>query len=249
MNLSICSLLFAVFGLQVAVSLRDTSQFCPDFTATFTTVIDQTFEGSNFVMNDPQKTYFKEILGFTDEDIEHAFEDAFKFFNDTYGLDFSLSQPNEQNEYFTENAKLSLYRLDTDLHYRLALNNWIQTGNTRSTCRDAYDGGFHVTFSADQLLHGSYGGADGIPIGVGENVNYGFSKINVCDQSPMIIQFQTATPFRHEPVDGTTFLNFDLYDRVLGRGKALGAYTVKPDTKEPGKYRIIARVVYTFPAL
>ena len=38
-------------------------------------------------------------MGFRDDAIQHNMsQDAFKFFNDTYGLDFSLSQPNEENE-------------------------------------------------------------------------------------------------------------------------------------------------------
>ena len=36
--------------------------------------------------------------------------------------------------------------------------------------------------------------------------------------SPVIIQFQTATPFRSEPIDGIKVFSYDLYNRVLGRG-------------------------------
>ena len=246
MTLKIC-ILVAVAGL-FAVSLCEQHEgVCPDFAATFVGVIDQTIDNPRFVINDLEQTFFKEIMGFRDDDIQHAFEDAITSFNETYGLDFSLSQPNEQHEYFFENAKMNLFRFSGDIHYLLALSNWIQTGNTRFTCREIYDGGFLVTFTGDQLLHGSYGGDDGIPAGVGDSLDYGFTKIDVCDQSPVIIQFKTATPFRSEPVDGSRNLNFDIYNRVLGHGKALGAYTVKPDLKNPGKFRFVARVVFTFP--
>ena len=240
----ICRLLITVFSLQVAVS----SQFCPNFSATFVAATDRTIDDFEFITSDPELTFFRDIMGFRDEAIQHSFEDAFKFFNNTYGLDFSLSQPNEQNEYFFGNAKLMLFQFRESISQLLVLNNWIQAGNTRTTCRTIHSGGFRVTFAGDQLLYGSYGGAEGKPAGVGNSVSYGFTRIDTCDQSPVIIQFQTATPIRREPVDGATFLNFDVYNRVLGQGKAVGVFTVKPDPDNEGKFRFISRSVYTFPA-
>ena len=49
-------------------------------------------------------TFFKDEMGLRDDDIQHVLSDAIKFYNKSYGLDFSGSQPNEQNEYFLENA-------------------------------------------------------------------------------------------------------------------------------------------------
>ena len=128
-----------------------------------------------------------------DDAIQHTFEDAFKFFNETYGLDFSLSPPTDQNEYFYQNARLSPSSFADDIDYLVTLNNWIQTGNTRSTCYKIRDGGLGVTFSGDQLLHGSYGGAGGLPADVTNSIVYGFYNIDVCQQSPVIIQVQSAT--------------------------------------------------------
>ena len=48
------------------------------------------------------------------------------------------------------------FRLADDIDYLVTLNNWIQTGNTRSTCYRIRDRGFQVKFSDDQVLHGSY---------------------------------------------------------------------------------------------
>ena len=76
---------------------------------------------------------------------------------------------------------------------------------------------------------------------------YGFSRIDVCDQSPVIMWIQSGTPFRMEPVDGQIFLNFDIYNNVLGYGKALGLFIVKPDQDNSGKLHLVGRVVYTFP--
>ncbi|CAI8030202.1 hypothetical protein GBAR_LOCUS17126 [Geodia barretti] len=132
-----------LISLQFTASLCDqrTGGVCPDFTATFVAGIDQTVDDPNVLISDPEQTFFKEIMGFRDDDIQHAFDDAVKFFYDRYGLDFSLSQPNEQNVHVLGNATLSLFRIVENVHYLLVLNNWIQTGNTRTTCRDIQFGG------------------------------------------------------------------------------------------------------------
>ena len=84
------------------------------------------------------------------------FDNAIKFFNETYGLDFSLSPPTDQNEYFYQNAKMGPFRLAEEVDNVVTLNNWIQTGNTRSTCYRIRERGFQVKFSDDQVVHGSY---------------------------------------------------------------------------------------------
>ena len=183
-----------------------------------------------------------------DDAIQHTFEDAFKFFNETYGLDFSLSPHTDQNEYFYQNARLSPSSFADDIDYLVTLNNWIQTGNTRSTCYKIRDGGLGVTFSGDQLLHGSYGGAGGLPADVTNSIAYGFYNIDVCQQSPVIIQVQSATPVRAVPVDGTISTNLDLYNTVLGHGKARISASITPDQERPGEIRVELVNVLTFPA-
>ena len=247
MKFKIYSLLVAVFSLQFSISLCDPRYgYCPDLTATFVTVINQTFDDPLYTIADPEMTFFKDIMGFRDDEIQHAFEDAVKFFNDTYALDFTLSPPNEQNEYSFENAKMTLFRFQEGVRYRVVFNNWIRTGSTCTSCDEVQVGGYLVTFTGDQLLHGSYGGVEGIPATVGEFTEYGYNKFYVCDQSPVIIQIQNATPFRREPVDGTLFLHFDTYNNILGYGKAMGVIISKPDRENPEKYRAVVRVVFTF---
>ena len=242
------SSLLVLSGLQVVASIQSPPPpTCGQFPASFLAVIDQNIDAPDaFIVADPELTFFKQVLGFRDIIIEQTFDNAIKFFNETYGLDFSLSPPTDQNEYFYQNAKMGPYRLADGIDYQVTLNNWIQTGNTRSTCYRIRDGGFRVTFSADQLLHGSYGGAGGLPVRVTNALGYGFYHIDACRQSPMIIQFQSGAPLRQEPIDGTNVLNFYLYNRVLGYGKAYGLFTIKPDPEEPGEYRIVARNVFTF---
>ena len=229
------------------MSFQRAAQTCHPFSATFVAIIDQNIDGPG-ALEDPQLTFLRDTMKFRDDAIQHTLEDAIKFFNETYGLDFSLSPHTDQNEYFYQNARLSPYRIADDIDYQVTLNNWIQTGNTRSTCYRLRDGGFRVTFSDDQLLHGSYGGAGGLPVDVTGLMVYGFYNIDVCQQSPVIIQSQSATPVRTVPVDGTFSSNLDLYNTVLGHGKARVSGSVTPDQERPGESRLELVNVLTFPA-
>ena len=225
------------------------SQTCPTehYSAVFTATIDQTVDDPAIFMDDPELTFFKTELKFRDSDIQHTIDDAIQFFNNTYGLDFSDSPPNEKNEYFFQNATMRVFKLSPDIDFILTDNHWIRTGNTRSSCYSIRDGGFQVTFSAKQTLYGSYGGAEGKPVGTTNLVAYGFYHIDVCEQSPVIIQFQSSSPIRAEPIDGIAVLISDLYNRVLGYGKFHGIFQVSPDHNESDKLRAVYRAVFTFP--
>ena len=106
------------------------------------------YDLASVTMNDP-KLGFR----FKDSDIKHTIDDAIQFFNNTYGLDFSDSP--------RTNASLSPVILPDFVDLRLTDNHWIWTGNTRSSCYRIFDGGFWITFSANQILYGSYGGDEG----------------------------------------------------------------------------------------
>ena len=250
MNLWISYFLVAFLGVEIAMSIQSPPPpTCGQFPASFLATADLLIDAPNaFVVPDHELTFFKEVLGFRDDAIQHTLEDAFKFFNETYGLDFSLSPPTDQNVYFYQNAILIPYRLADDIDYQVTLNNWIQTGNTRSTCYRLHEGGYSVTFSDHQLLRGSYGGADGLPAGVTNVIVYGFYVVDVCAQSPVIIQLQASSPIRQVPIDaGVNIINYDIYSRVLGHGKAMGIYTVTQDTNNPAKFHVVTRNAFTFP--
>jgi hypothetical protein len=238
--------LLALTSLETAVLPHETSEACQRFSATFLISVNQTIDSPAFLTPDPELTFFKERMKFRDDAIQHYIDDTIKFFNDSYGLDFSLSGPNERNEYFFENAMLSASFVSYDIYYLVRLNNWIQTGNTRSTCYRAYDGGFGVTFSGEQTLHGSYGGADGEPVGVKDSLAYAFRYFDVCQQSPVIVLFQSAAPLRKD-INKISVVNFDLYSRVLGYGKAEGTFSIKPDPDHLGRHRLVTHQVHTFP--
>ena len=246
MKVCIHILIFAVSSLAVS------SQTCPSehFSAVFVASIDQTIDDpSQFHHDDPELTFLKEVMRFTEEEITHIFEDAMNFFNYTFGLDFSASAPNEQNEHFFENAKMSPFFLSKDLNYIVTANNWIRNGNTRSTCYEIQDGGIAVTFSGDQTLYGSYGGAEGKPVGLYDQLLYAFYRIDVCQQSPVTMHLRCDNPVRIEPVDGTVIFNCGAHNRVLGGGRAQGIGGMNPEENDPGRFRAFFQVVITFPAV
>ena len=121
----------AFSGVEVAMSIqRLPPATCGQFPASFLGIVDQNINSlDDFIFADPQLTFFRDIMKFRDDTIQHTLEDAFKFFNQTYGLDFSLSPPTDQNEYFYQNARLSPFRLADDIDNLVTLNNWIQTVN------------------------------------------------------------------------------------------------------------------------
>ena len=101
MDVRIFSISFVFISLQFSVSLCGPRGCTADFTATFFGVIDWMVCLERLISDPEQTFFFKEDMGLRDGDV---LEDAIKCFNDTYGLDFSNSSPNEQNEYFSGNA-------------------------------------------------------------------------------------------------------------------------------------------------
>ena len=237
--------LLVALSVQFAVSFGHPSHNCPNFAASFTVSIDQLLDNPMVAVDDLDLTFFREILGFTDYEIQATLEKSIVFFNETYGLDFSLTTPNDQNEYFLGNARLSPFYPE-DIDFVVQFTNWLRNGNSRRSCRDVHVGGFRVSFTGERLLHGSYGGVEGRPVTVGNTMDYAFIKIQSRPQRPVIIQYRTPTPFRIEPVDMAGFLNFELYNRYLGSGRAQGSVTVRPDQDNPGKFRLTARNAFTF---
>lgn len=229
------------------------SQICPSdhISAVFTAILNQSVDDPVLTVDDPELTFFTTVLQFREATIQHVIDDAVKFFNDSYGLDFSDSTPNAQKERFFQNAKMNSFIFPPGkFNYFVTDNYWIRNGHTSSTCYSLVDGGFQVTFSGEQILYGSYGGAEGKAVGTESLVVYGFYKMDRCKQSPVIIQYQTGAPIRGENVDGhiVSITSLKLYNRVLGHGETLGILWVGPDPDEPGRFRVIVRNTFVFPS-
>ena len=231
--------------ILAVLSLAVYSQTCP-FSAVFAATIDLTTDSPSLI-NDPKLTFFETCLNFRDSDIQHTIDDAIRFFNNTHGLDFS-GPPNEKNERFFQNSTMAPFFIFTDRNFFVTDNYWIRIGTNYSLCYSVCYGGFRITFSAEQILYGSYGGAEGKPVGVRDQMQYTFANIDACKQSPLIIQIQSRYPSRREPIDGIRVHNLDIYNQVLGYGTAVGTVQVSPDPNEPGIFHVVVRLIFIFPS-
>ena len=167
--------------LILAVScLAVVCQTCPSdhFSAVITATIDQTFDAPRIIIPDLELTFFKTIMKFREATIQHFTEDAIHFFNNQYGLDFSNSIPNEQNQRFFQNATMNTVFIPPEkVNFVVTVNRWIQSGMTHSSCYSLHAGGFGVSFSGEQMLYGSYGGAEGKLVGTESTLLYGVPNL------------------------------------------------------------------------
>ena len=238
MKLWTCAVFLALLGIAAA-------QTCPSpwFDAHFVALADQIQPPTREF--DPNLTYFREVLRFTEQEIEQQTQNAIQFFNTTYGLDFSQSQPNAQGQRFYQNATFFPARLPLSLS--VSTNRWILNGNTRSKCFNLQEGGYWVYFTAGpQMLHGSYGGESGRLITFPDDLRYGFYSIDACAQQPIVMQYQSRTPYRTS-VDRISYFNHQVFHRTLGTGSARGLqeFVIDPST---GSFNVIIQLVFLFPS-
>ena len=245
MKVSIVVILFCMF---TGSSARSSNCPTPEwFVAEYVSIVDEIVPASAAqAAPDSSLSFFREVMLFTEEEIVQVTNDAIQFFNTRFGLNFSQSEPAELGQRFYQNATFFPFRFAPELRYTVTFNRWIVSGNTRSACFENRAGNYQVNFSDQQILHGTYGGEEGIPVAPGDALVYGFHNILVCPQEPLVIQYSTATPTRVDPHDGIGTNNFDLFHRVWGRG--LGQGTVQVTPTEDGRFHFNLRNIFTFPA-
>jgi len=195
---------------------------------------------------DPNLTFFSEVLGYSDDEIQQEVQNALQFFSERFGLDFSLTQPNEQGMRFFQNATLQpIRRVD---QVNAILNRWILTGNTRSKCFRFQFGGFLVTFSGEQILKGTYGGEEGIDVPNGRTLSYEYMSISVPPCEPIVIQRQTPVPIATSRI-GIYVVFYELSHRTLGQGAIQGLVQFELATAANGTdyIRFSGSSVMTFP--
>ena len=133
---------FWMYSVFASVFVLAASQStCPTdwFTAEFTIVTDRVLNAADgeAVLEDRSGSYFTEVLGFSASRIAAEVEAAQAHFNTRFGLQFP--ELDENNEARFQNATLSYFRVPF-AHF-VSVNRWIATGNTRSWCIDAFNGG------------------------------------------------------------------------------------------------------------
>jgi len=199
---------------------------------------------------DANLTFFSEVLGYSDDEIQQEVQNALQFFSERFGLDFSLTEPNELGLRFFQNATLQPIRPITQIS--ATLNRWILTGNTKTKCFPATVGGFHVTFSGEQTLRGTYGGAEGIGVPNDRSVRYLYYSISVSPPCvPIVIQKQSPIPLEDERigVNQLYVIFYEVSHRTLGRGAEHGIVQSRRFTAANGTsfFRQSGSAVLTFP--
>ena len=239
------TVLCSAFALAAAQNTCPTSWFTSEFTIVSDRVISAaTGEG---LLDDPNGTYFREVLGFTERQIAAELVTIREYFNRVFGLDFP--DLDENGEAHFESATLSYFRVPFT-HF--ATNNrWIANGNTRSRCIDVLNGGVRVTFAAGstQVLRGTYGGPTGRTVTRGEDLLYGYYSINSCPQQPFLIQYQSQVPGR-QTADRYVVNDNRLYHPQLGTGHEIVVFRVEPNyNNDPSLLRSRFYATLFFPSI
>ena len=148
----------ALFGLIMVYGAPTLS--CP-FDAAFT-IIDDRVEPASILNEfpDPQMSFFRDILRFTEAETQQVVEAAIRHFNTQFGLDFSNIQSNDANQRFLRNAMF--HSIMAPFNATAIANRWLVTGNRRSRCFQVGSGQLQVVLMIQRCyMHGLYGGVDG----------------------------------------------------------------------------------------
>jgi len=234
-------ILTAVLGLLVVHSTA--GQLCPTpFEAVISGVTDVVIPAVQFDFQDPEMTFLSEILHLTSEEIEQQTEDAIQHFNTTFGLDFSNIEPNDEQQRFLGNARFRPSR--GPYNSTIVDNRWLVSGNLRSWCFKVGFGGFGVDFTGEMMLHGTYGGEEGIQAPADAFVVY-----HVCPQQPILIQYKSLVPARVLSFDGGTISieEHQLNSRQLGTGRVHIVTKARPRPDDPTLLVVENTIVLSFP--
>ena len=237
---------FALFGLLMVYSVSASSQQC-SFDAAISLVDDRVVPVSILdEFPDPQMSFFRDILRFTEAETQQAQEAAIQHFNTQFGLDFSNIQPNNANQRILGNATFFFRKIPFNI--TVIANRWLVTGNRKSKCFQAGSGHLRVDFNGTMMLHGLYGGVDGRPVNAGDFLVYGYIIIfDTCPQQPILIQVQTDIPGRILPVEGWVVEELRLYHRQLGRGRIQATFKIRSSPDDPTMIVMESQGVMSFP--
>ena len=196
---------------------------------------------------DPDLTFFSDVLGYNDDQIRQETQNVFQFFSERFGLNFSLTQPNELGQVFFQNATLQSIRRVNPIN--VLFNRWILTGNTRSRCFETFLGGYLVTFSGEQILKGTYGGEEGIGVPSDRILSYEYVSISSpppCE--PVVILRTSPIPNESQRI-GLFVIFYELTHPTLGQGSQAGFVQAESVTAANGTdfLRFSGSALLTFP--
>ena len=195
--------------------------------------------------SDPNLTFFKDILLYGDEEIEEVTQKAINYFKRRFGLDFSQSSVTPQGFRIFENATMFPVRIPVTPV--ATYNRWVINGREgRTRCFNMREGGYQVTLTGNQVVHGTYGGEEGQVLTPAEELGYRVFSTNFCKHTPTVIQCAAINPLFRNPY-GFAAVHLECFNEQLGRGLLTGAQGLLP-TGDPNTIRLLVRHVVTFPA-
>ena len=224
--------IWVLVGLFSVLVTDAAAQPCP---ATFNSEAQIVFHGNRMLTPealqatfvDTNLTFFREVLGFDDAEVEQETQNAFQFFNERFGLDFSQSEPNNLGIRFFQNATFQPTRRPNGTF--ATFNRWLLTGNTRTRCFVVAIGGYLVAFIGEQTLRGTYGGEEGIQVTSGRVLSYDHLSISIPGHDPVVIQRWTPIPNEGAQI-GIFVLFYELFHPTLGQGAIRGFFQTERGT-------------------
>ena len=146
-------ILVIVIALTCGIPTSFSQEECPRG-AEFIISFDGVLPLADFLQNipDPNLTFFRNVLKFSEQEIQTAEQSAIEYFNTTFGLDFSQSEPNQQGPQIFQNASFAAGQ--APFRATTKANHLLVTGSTRSRCFDVCLGWFGISLLGQQVLHG-----------------------------------------------------------------------------------------------
>ena len=244
--------MWVIVGLLSILVANAAAQSCPTnlnseaqivIYADSTISADAVFQSAGI---DTNLTFFREVLGFDDAQIQHETQNAFQFFNERFGLNFSLSEPDELGQRFFQNATLRPFSR-RPISGIATFNRWLVTGSTRSKCYTVSIGGYAVSFTGEQTLRGTYGGEEGIQVTSSRVLNYAYRYTSIPHHDPLVIQYWTPIPNESQLL-GLFVLFYELSHPTLGQGAQHGFFqTERATVNGTSIIRRSGSAVFTFP--
>ena len=222
---------------------------CPAerFDVVWSVLMDRIVPASTTFNNDPSYSFFSDVLNYDAEQLNSTIQDAFDYYNERFGLDYSQASQDSQSRRFFQNSFFEPFRVGPALRLTATVNRWLINGVLGSnTCVQMLEGGFTVRFIGNQTVFGTYGGTEGRTLHPTDDIGYAFFRLNICNHNPLILQCQAVTPTFLDPV-GLGIRNWECFNQFLGRGLILGAQGPL-STGDPNTRRVVVRHTITFPA-
>ena len=143
-------ILVIVIALTCGIPTSFSQEECPRG-AEFIISFDGVLPLADFLQNipDPNLTFFRNVLKFSEQEIQTAEQSAIEYFNTTFGLDFLQSEPNQQGQRIFQNASFAAGQAPFTATTKA--NRWLVTGSTRSRCFDVRLGWFDISLLGQQV--------------------------------------------------------------------------------------------------